>query len=131
MNKYHRKITAVLPKGLFSPKNRWVIALHLRDLALIILIIIAGIILQTLVLLYINLVSLESNYDKNRKESIYWESVVLQYPQIPDVLYNAAVSSIKVNNLEKSVIYLDKAIKIDPLFSKAIYLRSKILNLSN
>ncbi len=55
---------------------------------------------------------------------MYWSSVASQYPNIPDILFNAAVSAMTMGRNDVALAYLNKSIQIDPLFTKAITLRN-------
>lgn len=58
----------------------------------------------------------------------YWEDVVRKHPNFPDGFYNAAVYAAKVRETEKALIYLDKAIRLDPTFTKAMELKKRLGN---
>lgn len=61
------------------------------------------------------------------QERVYWARIAEQYPNAPDVLYNAALSTKNIGNEKEAIFYLEKAIKLDPLFMEARLLR-KALN---
>lgn len=50
-----------------------------------------------------------------------------QYPNIPDILYNASLSAFNIGQKQQAIEYIEKAIEIDPLFNKAYQLRKEIL----
>lgn len=79
------------------------------------------------------LVALNNRYDKVRNiyahkssEYQYWSSVASQYPNIPDILYNASVSAFNFGKKTEANEYLIRAIKIDPLFKKAQIFQKEI-----
>lgn len=62
------------------------------------------------------------------REYEYWSSVANQFPNVPDILYNAGVASINVGKKEKALGFLDKALRLDPLFIEAQQLRNNLFN---
>ncbi len=56
----------------------------------------------------------------------YWSGVATQFPNIPDVLYNAALSSYNAGKKNEAIKNLEKALLIDPLFKKAKVLQNEI-----
>lgn len=58
-------------------------------------------------------------YSQRSTEYKYWTSVASQYPNIPDILYNASISSYNFGKLPEAKNYLERALKIDPVFKKA------------
>lgn len=126
MNLFFRKITALFPSEfLGNIKNRHVAA-NLRALLFFILVICAGILLQILVYLNQKVVLAKKEYEYNIKQFRYWNEVVLQFPNIPDILFNASVSALNVGKKSEALQYLDRAIQIDPLFREARELRKLI-----
>lgn len=73
-----------------------------------------------------------SNSYLNQKEKqdrfFYWEKKVQEFPNSPDILYNAALSAVKVNKNETALKYLNQALTLDPLFDEAIILREEIVD---
>lgn len=55
-----------------------------------------------------------------------WISIAKEYPHSPDILYNAAVASVKLGQKKEALNYLEKALEIDPSFQDAINLKRKI-----
>jgi tetratricopeptide (TPR) repeat protein len=53
--------------------------------------------------------------------------VVTQFPNIPDVLYDAALSAYNTGRVDEALHYLNKAIQLDPLFKKAQEFRKEIM----
>lgn len=90
------------------------------------LVILVGILLQLLVILNSVYVEKRGEYAQRKEEYLYWVGVASQFPNIPDVLYNAALSAFLVGNRDDARHYIEKAIKIDPLFEKAYQLREEI-----
>jgi tetratricopeptide (TPR) repeat protein len=62
------------------------------------------------------------------QEYSYWSGVATQFPNIPDILYNAALSSYNAGRRNEALKNLEKALLIDPLFKKAKILQSEILS---
>ncbi len=122
-----RTFTAQLPKGVVKRLNNKYFAEHLRSFLFVVLLILAGILLQLLVFLNKKYSQAKVNYQKTLKNYTYWSSVASQYPNIPDILYNAGVSAIAMGREDVALGYLNKAIQIDPLFAKAIELRDSLI----
>ena len=119
-----RTFTAILPKELIKKLNNKYFAEHLRSFLFVVLVILAGILLQLLVFLNKRYNIAEIKYQKTLKNYMYWSSVASQYPNIPDILFNAAVSAMTMGRNDVALAYLNKSIQIDPLFTKAITLRN-------
>jgi len=67
--------------------------------------------------------------EKIRQEKFYyWISKVEEFPNSPDVLYNAAVTAISVGKNETALKLLNKAIEYDPQFTEAKDLRGELIN---
>ena len=122
-----RTITALLPKRAIKSLNNRYFIIHLRTFFFVILVVLAGVMLQILVLLNQRYIDAKKVFEAKRSEFVYWEAVVAQYPAIPDVLYNASVSALKAGLKDEALRLLDRAITIDPLFKKALELKKEIL----
>lgn len=57
---------------------------------------------------------------------VYWEEVIRKHPNFPDAYYQAGVHSLRLNSGEKALMYLDKAILLDPAFEDALKLKSSL-----
>lgn len=113
-----RRITNLFPKTNGNYINRQV-ASQLRALLFITLVICAGILLQTLVFLDQKALFAKREYEANLKQFRYWSGVASQFPNIPDILYNASISALNVGKSAEALRYIDHAIQIDPLFKDA------------
>lgn len=82
--------------------------------------------LQLLVVLNTKYKEVQKDFGRKQEEYVYWTSVASQYPNVPDILYNAAVSSYVVGEVGKAYEYLTKALQIDPLFERAKILKEKV-----
>lgn len=91
------------------------------------LVISAGILLQFLVYLNQKSIAAEKEYDAKMKEFSYWSSVASQFPNIPDILFNASLSAFETGNTSEALHLIDKALNIDPVFKKAQDLRDEII----
>lgn len=114
-----RTITALLPKATKKYINSKHFFYNLRNFLFLFLVLLAGVLLQVLVMLQNKVVVAKNSYSERSKEYTYWSSVASQFPTIPDVLYNAAISSYNMGDREQAVQYLEQALHIDPLFKKA------------
>lgn len=99
----------------------------LRAFLFFVLIILSGFLLQLLVFLNGKYIESGKEFEARRVESRYWENVAFQFPNVPDVLHNAALSALYIGDSNKALEYIEKAIKIDPLFEKAYLLRREIV----
>lgn len=126
MYKFFRRITALFPKKVLGYVTNRHVATHLRALLFIILVIGAGILLQILVYLNRKAINAKKEYAENAKQFQYWSGVALQYPNIPDILYNASVSALNVGKTPEAMRFLNKALQIDPLFNDALELRKSV-----
>ncbi len=74
---------------------------------------------------------LEDSYmnQKTRQDRfVFWMERVEEYPNSPDVLYNAAIAAIELNKKETALKLVNKSIVLDPLFSNAINLQEEIIS---
>ena len=121
-----RTITALLPKGLRKLLSNKYLAIHIRGYFFLFFVLLALVLLQLLVFLNARHQLARDNYAQKTKEYKYWTGVVSQFPNIPDILYNASLSAFNVGEDIEAKLYLSRALKIDPLFEKAIELRKEI-----
>lgn len=128
MGNYLRKITAQLPKSYKKYVSHRYLAFYLRNFLLLFLLVTAGILLQVLVNLNSRYEIVHSQNEKRVEEYKYWSGVVSQFPNIPDILYNASLSAYNAGNKNEALINIEKALKIDPLFKKAKQLRNEIIS---
>lgn len=68
------------------------------------------------------------SYEKKRSDFTYWTGTASQFPNMPDILYNAAVSAYNAGQGGVAISYLDKALQLDPLFGKAQEFKKEIIN---
>ena len=115
-----RKISALSPKDLFKKhviKRK--VAIHIRNYLLLILFFQATLLVAILFFLGFLLQEKVSIRGIKEKDYLYWSSVADQYPNQPDILFNAAKSSYENGEKSKASEYVKKALQIDPLFEKA------------
>lgn len=124
---YSRTITALLPNELQKVLNKGFYHYLAQFLFLVLL-------FQVLVLVATGFV-LRYAFEKKRaviairqQEQEYWVKVAGQYPQAPDVLYNAAASSKNVGEKKTALMYTQRALKLDPLFKEALELQKELNN---
>lgn len=127
MNVYFRKITALLPKKLVKNITNSYVVSHVRTILFVMLVIGAGILLQMLVYLNQRTIIAKKDYEVKIKEFNYWSSVASQFPNIPDILYNASLSALSIGKTKEALRLIDKALIIDPVFKKARDLRNEIV----
>ena len=101
-------------------------AYHLRSFLFFFLVILVGFLLQILVVLSDKYKLAKQHHGQIIEEYVYWSKVAAQYPSIPDILYNAAVSSFNAGKPDEAKDYASQAIKIDPLFEKARELNKEL-----
>lgn len=122
-----RKINALLPlKFLRKHVINRSVAISLRNYLSIILF--SQVILLIMVLFLAGFIlekqkEIKSARDKNYS---YWLSVVNQYPNEPDILFNAGKSAYESGKKEIALKFIEKALQIDPLFEKAIQFKKEI-----
>lgn len=122
-----RSFTAILPIKYKKLIKRKLIAHNLRNLLFIFLTVTVLFQIQMIVVL-------NSSYNlasKNNRERIeeyqYWENVAGQYPNIPDILYNASISSANAGHKVEALEFVNKALRIDPLFDEALQFKEELL----
>lgn len=88
----------------------------------------------TLVVMLISIFVLQSvltssySIEKQKQNSFYyWMERVEEFPNSPDVLYNAAVSAYEIDKNETALRLLKNAIEKDPLFEDALKLQEKLV----
>lgn len=70
-------------------------------------------------------------FQKNKQDRFYfWIEKVENYPNSPDVLYNAAISALEINKNETALKLVKQALIYDPLFTEAIGLQQEIIEKS-
>ncbi|MDO8269426.1 MAG: hypothetical protein Q7T54_02010 [Candidatus Levybacteria bacterium] len=126
MKKYHRIITDLLPKKIRKWVNKRYFAIYLRDFLFIFFVLLIGVLLQLLVILNGRYMEVRKLFFENNEKYYYWNSVASQFPYIPDILYNAALSSFAVGKGSEAMQLINKAIQIDPLFEEAVKLRNQM-----
>ena len=128
MQSFLRKITAILPKNYKRYISSRYLAFYLRNFLLIFFLLTAGILIQILVVMNTRYEMTKKMAQEKMQEYSYWSGVATQFPNIPDILYNAALSSYNVGRKNEALKNLEKALLIDPLFKKAKILQSEILS---
>lgn len=108
---------------MVNPKH---VAHNLRNFLFLVLVLIAGILLQLLVFLNNKVRTTQKDFEARYAKFEYWRQVATQYPNIPDILYDAALSAYNVGNAQEAINYLNKAIQLDPLFQRAQELKKEI-----
>lgn len=122
----YRIITDLFPKGIKKYINSAYVALHLRNFLFIFFALMAGVLLQILVILNAKYTEIRREYQVKENTYVYWNSIVSQFPNIPDILYNASLSALSMGKREEAGKFVNKALSIDPLFEEALRLREKI-----
>ncbi len=91
--------------------------------------------LATLIVMLFSIFILQSTLtntylvQKDKQERFYfWMEKVEEYPNSPDVLYNAAVSANEISKKETAIKLLNNALLFDPQFKKAQDLRTEIIS---
>ena len=127
----YRKINAILPKSWKKKGKSIFNGIFFHYLAqFLFLVLLAQVMLFLVVAFFLQSeYRLKSDeYNSRQAEQVYWTRVAEQYPNAPDVLYNAAVSAINVGNSKEALVYIDRALKLDPLFMEARLLRKSLSN---
>ncbi len=125
----YRKIPVLLPKKYISHIFNAQVAVPLRAFLTLVLLTLSIALIPLLVFLNHKYSLAKKNHDQKLNEYYYWNSVVLQYPNIPDVLYDSALSAYNAGKTEEAMGYIEKALQIDPLFEKAVILKDEIKSL--
>lgn len=122
---YPRKITALFPRSFKSIFNGVFFHYLAQFLFLVLLFQVLLLILTGFVLRYA--------FEKKKvviaqRQNVqeYWIKVAGQYPQSPDVLYNVAVSSKNIGDKKTAILYIEKALRLDPLFEEAKALSNEL-----
>jgi len=68
----------------------------------------------------------KENKSVRDKNYSYWESLAEQYPNEPDILFNAGKSAYENGRKEAALKFIEKALQMDPLFEKAIDLKKEL-----
>lgn len=118
LKKYYRKITDLFPRALI---------IFVWEYLFIFLTVLLLVVLYALVIMQNIYEDRVTEYDRKEQQYVYWVQTADQYPYAPDVLYNAALSALEVNNRERALFYIDRALQVDPLFSKADEMRKKLI----
>jgi tetratricopeptide (TPR) repeat protein len=126
MEDISRTFTALLPKGTKRYISKSLMASYLRNFFFLFFVIFVGIILQLLVFLNREYILAKQIYEKRSSDFHYWTSIAEQYPNMPDILFNASVSAYNVGQKTIALNYLDKALQLDPLFEKARIFKGEI-----
>ncbi len=127
MANYFRKITAQLPNEYRNYVSHRYLALYIRNFLLLFLLITAGTLLQILVVLNTRYEKVKIDGEKKMQEYQYWSGVVTQFPNIPDILYNASLSALNAGKKDEALKNIEKALMVDPLFKKAQELKNEII----
>lgn len=127
--KYSRKIAALLPKG-FKKKlgivlNKYTMH-HLARILFLIFLCCVVLLIGLIFLFREELRQKRQEYTMLYNQKIYWVNLAKQYPNAPDILYNAAISAKNIGNEKEAVDYLNQALKLDPLFMEARLLKKTL-----
>jgi tetratricopeptide (TPR) repeat protein len=121
--KYLRNITGYLPKGV--KRNKYIVS-YFKYFLFIVFSFQLMAFLAIVFFLNSSYLQKKSDYSKKIQNYKYWIGVADQFPNSPDIEFNAAKSSYDVGDLNKALEYADKALRTDPLFSQAQKLKNKI-----
>lgn len=119
MKKQIQKAQSIIVKKYKKSINEKAVATHVRQFLFFFLVMMIGILLQILVVLNAKFVDAKKSYLLKSEKYAYWQEVASQFPNAPDILYNAALSSVQMGNKKQAVEYVRRALMIDPLFDKA------------
>lgn len=123
-----KKIKKIFSKNILTSKEvnkNLLILLSLFLLSTLIIVLFSIFVLQ-------NVLTTSYLFQKDRQERFYfWMEKVEEYPNSPDVLYNAAVSALEVNKNETALKLVKQALIYDPLFTEAKKLQEEIIEKSH
>jgi len=127
---YYRKITERLPQGVKKSAKKHIkpkeIAPHVGRYFVIVLTLALVILAIILIAYYFKYLDVQERRRQARDNFFYWEAVVKANPNFPDGYYNAAIYSIELREYQKAEDNLNKAIALDPSFTRAKELERKI-----
>ena len=127
---YYRKITEVFPKALKTKAQKWVKKpLLKKDLRsfFVLFLLLAGIFLTIAVyLLAVKYAAVRQKREVLLDELTKWERVAAMHPNYTDAYFQAAYYAYEVRDNKKSLLYLQKALNLDPGFTAAQKLKNLI-----
>jgi len=132
MEKYHRRITEVLPskQGLKLVKRGWKYLSSLTkqyvQFVLTLLIILSLALLWQLYALSSGYYQAKVEREYAAKRLAYWSDVIENYSNFTDAYFQAAVYSYALGDNKKAREFLDRALYLDPEFKDAMELRKKL-----
>lgn len=80
------------------------------------------------ILIYLsgNYLSLKQKREKELASLYSWENLIRQFPNYPEVYYQAAIHAGNLKDNQKSVEYIEKALLLNPNMDEAKRLREEL-----
>lgn len=119
-----RKITVPLPQDRLEKVG---LEHHFLRIGLIFLSIMLVAFSLLAVYLYIHYFNVKNKWLAARDNFSYWQEVAKLQDNSPDAYYQAAVYALQINDKQKALEDLNRAVDLDPGFEKAIKLRDSML----
>lgn len=122
---YYRKITESLPQSILEWRVKD-LKKHLKRYVLLYLVILFVISALYAVISYINYETMKSDRLYAQDSFNYWQEVAASQSNSPDAHFQAGYYAFLMGDSNLAVIYLSKAIELDPGFEKAKALKQQL-----
>ena len=129
MNKINsRRITEAFPQDLKKALKIKNIKSVFTNYSFVFLVVSLSILILYAAISYINYSTTREEWLKARDNFAYWQEVSKKQANSPDAYYQTAIYAAELRDSSRALVYLNKALELDPGFQKAKELRSKILD---
>ena len=128
---YSRIITESLPQA-FKNAVEWKNAkTHILGYSIVFLTVSFVVLAVYAAFLYSDYLNAKEQWLKTSDNLAYWEEVAVKQENSPDAYFEAALYAAKLGNNQKALLYIDKALELDPGFEKARELSQQLTKTTN
>ena len=122
----YRKITEEFPQDLKKALKVKNIKSVFTNYSFVFLVVSLSILILYAVISYIDYSTTRAEWLKARDNFAYWQEVAEKQKNSPDAYYQAGVYAAELRDNRRALMYLNKALELDPGFEKAVELQRKI-----
>ena len=124
----YRKITEAFPQDLKKALKIKNIKSVFTNYSFVFLVVSLSILILYAVISYIGYSITREEWLKARDNFAYWQEVAEKQKNSPDAYYQAGVYAAELRENSKALAYLNRALELDPGFTKAKELKEQVVN---
>lgn len=128
---YYRRITEALPQDLKKALKIKNLQKHSKRYLLVFLASSFFILSLYAVFSYMEYASLKEQWLRTFDSLSYWEEIATKQGNSPDAYYQAGFYAAQLRDNKKAIIYLEKALMLDPGFERAQKLAQQLTKTTN